>query len=461
MAPLHHHFELKGWDEITVVIRFWIITGLCVAAGLGHLLRRVGRRRMSDPRSTPSAGATPGTASARSSPGIGVSGFAAADNLTHLGAARHRARRVGDDGDRGEKADAAGDPRRRRPARRGATARPPRRRRPASSPRPGWRPTRRCSRRPRARGVPVWGEVELAWRLRDPRARRAVAGASPAPTARPRRCRCSTSILRAAGLRTRRRAATSGLPVVEAVMDPEPYDVLAVELSSFQLHYTHVDARASPRRCSTSPRTTSTGTVLAWRTTPPTRAGSTSASERACVYNVADPVTEELVREADVVEGARAVGFTLGVPGRRHGRRRRRRAGRPGLRRAAAAQRRRAVHASPTWPPPAPALRRQRAGRGRAGPRARRAARPRSATGCAPSGPRPPHRRRRRRSTAYATSTTPRPPTRTPPPSSLQAYDPVVWVAGGLAKGASFDDLVHRRRATGCAASCSSAATAR
>jgi phospho-N-acetylmuramoyl-pentapeptide-transferase len=35
MAPLHHHFELKGWDEITVVVRFWIITGLCVAAGLG------------------------------------------------------------------------------------------------------------------------------------------------------------------------------------------------------------------------------------------------------------------------------------------------------------------------------------------------------------------------------------------------------------------------------------------
>jgi len=35
MAPLHHHFELKGWDEITVVVRFWIITGLCVATGLG------------------------------------------------------------------------------------------------------------------------------------------------------------------------------------------------------------------------------------------------------------------------------------------------------------------------------------------------------------------------------------------------------------------------------------------
>jgi UDP-N-acetylmuramoylalanine--D-glutamate ligase len=37
--------------------------------------------------------------------------------------------------------------------------------------------------------------------------------------------------------------------------------------------------------------------------------------QRACVYNVADPETERLVREADVIEGARAVGFTLGMPG--------------------------------------------------------------------------------------------------------------------------------------------------
>jgi UDP-N-acetylmuramoylalanine--D-glutamate ligase len=35
---------------------------------------------------------------------------------------------------------------------------------------------------------------------------------------------------------------------------------------------------------------------------------------RACVYNVADPATEALVREADVLEGARAIGFTLGMP---------------------------------------------------------------------------------------------------------------------------------------------------
>jgi phospho-N-acetylmuramoyl-pentapeptide-transferase len=35
MAPLHHHFELKGWGEVTIVLRFWIIAGLCVAVGLG------------------------------------------------------------------------------------------------------------------------------------------------------------------------------------------------------------------------------------------------------------------------------------------------------------------------------------------------------------------------------------------------------------------------------------------
>jgi phospho-N-acetylmuramoyl-pentapeptide-transferase len=35
IAPVHHHFEMLGWEQVTVVIRFWIITGLCVASGLG------------------------------------------------------------------------------------------------------------------------------------------------------------------------------------------------------------------------------------------------------------------------------------------------------------------------------------------------------------------------------------------------------------------------------------------
>jgi phospho-N-acetylmuramoyl-pentapeptide-transferase len=35
MAPLHHHFEQLGWSEVTIVTRFWIIAGLCTAAGMG------------------------------------------------------------------------------------------------------------------------------------------------------------------------------------------------------------------------------------------------------------------------------------------------------------------------------------------------------------------------------------------------------------------------------------------
>lgn len=35
MAPLHHHFELGGWEEMTIIVRFWIISGLAVAFGMG------------------------------------------------------------------------------------------------------------------------------------------------------------------------------------------------------------------------------------------------------------------------------------------------------------------------------------------------------------------------------------------------------------------------------------------
>jgi phospho-N-acetylmuramoyl-pentapeptide-transferase len=35
MAPLHHHFELVGWPETTVIVRFWILAGVCTAMALG------------------------------------------------------------------------------------------------------------------------------------------------------------------------------------------------------------------------------------------------------------------------------------------------------------------------------------------------------------------------------------------------------------------------------------------
>jgi len=34
MAPLHHHFEMRGWPEILIVVRFWIIQGLCIAIAM-------------------------------------------------------------------------------------------------------------------------------------------------------------------------------------------------------------------------------------------------------------------------------------------------------------------------------------------------------------------------------------------------------------------------------------------
>ena len=38
MTPIHHHFELIGWPETTVIIRFWIIGGICVAASLAMFI---------------------------------------------------------------------------------------------------------------------------------------------------------------------------------------------------------------------------------------------------------------------------------------------------------------------------------------------------------------------------------------------------------------------------------------
>jgi phospho-N-acetylmuramoyl-pentapeptide-transferase len=34
MSPIHHHFELVGWPETTVVVRFWLFSGICVASAL-------------------------------------------------------------------------------------------------------------------------------------------------------------------------------------------------------------------------------------------------------------------------------------------------------------------------------------------------------------------------------------------------------------------------------------------
>jgi len=160
------------------------------------------------------------------------------------------------------------------------------------------------------RGIPVWSEIELAWRLRDP------ANAAPwlcitGTNGKTTTVQMLTSILTAAGHRAVA-AGNVGLPLLEAVMDPEPYDVIAVELSSYQLHFTDSMSAHSAAVLNIAPD------HVDWHGSMDAYAAAKGKiyenCQVACVYNVEDPATEQLVEEADVIEGCRAIGFTLGTP---------------------------------------------------------------------------------------------------------------------------------------------------
>ena len=382
--------------------------------------------------------------------GFGVSGFAAADNLTHLGAdvTALADRATAAQLEKAELLEVLGA---RVDIHDGATQVLPDDVDVVVTS-PGFRPDSPLLLQAADRGVPVWGEVELAWRLRAP-------GPSGAPA--PWLCVTGTNgkttttqmldaILRAAGLRSVA-VGNVGLPIVEAVMDPAPYDVLAVELSSFQLHYTssmsaqaavvlnlaedHLDWYSGDWL----------GTDTGYQRYAADKARVFDQVQRACVYNVADPATEELVREAEVVEGARAVGFTLGMPG----------VGMLGVvedllvdrafipeRASSAAELCTLADLAPDGGTPAPHV----------VANALAAAALARAHGVSQEAVRDGLRGFRldgHRIAAVATvgdvrwvddskATNPH-----AAQSSLQAYDPVVWIAGGLAKGAAFDELVR------------------
>jgi UDP-N-acetylmuramoylalanine--D-glutamate ligase len=306
---------------------------------------------------------------------------------------------------------------------------------------PGFRPDSPLLTQAGVRGVPVWGEVELAWRLRDPE--------QPAPwlcvtgtNGKTTTVQMLDSILRAAGLRSVA-AGNVGLPLTEAVMDPEQYDVIAVELSSFQLHYVSTMAAESAAVLNFAED------HLDWYDGESGMGGYARDKgriyhgvERACVYNVADPTTEQLVREADVVDGARAIGFTLGVPS----------VGMVGVvedmlvdrafideRQSSAAE----LCAISDLASPAPhfiANALAAAALARAHGISQAAVRD-GLRAFRPDG----HRIALVAEHAGVTwvddskATNPH-----AAQSSLAAYDPVVWVAGGLAKGATFDELVRQ-----------------
>jgi hypothetical protein len=91
MAPLQHHFEMLGWEQITIVIRFWIIAGLFVALGLGIFYAEwvVGGDMIEPdpyepPRPDPPRRRLAGLRVLVT--GLGISGFAAADALLERGA---------------------------------------------------------------------------------------------------------------------------------------------------------------------------------------------------------------------------------------------------------------------------------------------------------------------------------------------------------------------------------------
>jgi UDP-N-acetylmuramoylalanine--D-glutamate ligase len=101
---------------------------------------------------------------------------------------------------------------------------------------PGWRPDNPLLRAAADAGIEVIGEVELAWRLSRLRSAPAPWLALTGTNGKTTCVRMLEQVLRAAGHRAVA-AGNIGLPLLDAVLGPEPPDVLAVELSSFQLHW--------------------------------------------------------------------------------------------------------------------------------------------------------------------------------------------------------------------------------
>ncbi|WP_420718757.1 UDP-N-acetylmuramoyl-L-alanine--D-glutamate ligase [Streptomyces sp. XY413] len=205
---------------------------------------------------------------------------------------------------------------------------------------PGWQPQSPLFLAAAAAGVDVVGDVEVAWRLRGAgaelrAARRAAAqgagegddGAAagdraPAGPAewlaitgtngKTTTTQMLASILKAAGLRTAA-VGNIGTPIIDVVLGEQEYDVLAVELSSYQLHW------APSLRVHSAAVLNLAPDHLDWHGSMQAYAADKGriyeGNTVACVYNVADQATEDLVVEADVEEGCRAIGFTLGAPG--------------------------------------------------------------------------------------------------------------------------------------------------
>ncbi len=176
---------------------------------------------------------------------------------------------------------------------------------------PGLPPSAPVIRSAQAKDMPVWGELELAWRVRHPESAPwlFVTGTNGKTTT----TLMLAAMLRAAGLRTDA-VGNIGVSLVAAVLDPRPYDVLAVEVGAPQLPFVHtVSPHAAVCLNLAEDHVDFFGSFRAYRDA---KARVYERTQVACVYNSQDPATIEMVEQAEVVEGCRAIGFTLGIPGR-------------------------------------------------------------------------------------------------------------------------------------------------
>jgi len=181
---------------------------------------------------------------------------------------------------------------------------------------PGYHPDHPLVVHLQARGVPIWGDIELAWRVRDkvePADWILVTGTNGKTTT----TRLTGHLLRAASRRAVE-VGNIGVPVLDAVRAPEGVDVLVVELSSYQLHWLPLAGPGALHPLAAVCLNVADD-HLDWhgsRAAYEAAKGRVYANARvAAVYNRAEPATIRMVEDAEVEEGCRAIGFDLGVPG--------------------------------------------------------------------------------------------------------------------------------------------------
>jgi UDP-N-acetylmuramoylalanine--D-glutamate ligase len=187
---------------------------------------------------------------------------------------------------------------------------------------PGFSPDHPVVRWAIETSVPLWGDIELAWRVRDKILR---PDGSPADwilitgtNGKTTTTRLTATMLVEGGLRAAP-CGNIGVPVLDAIRDPAGFDALVVELSSHQLWYLSLakpEGQPFPLAAVclnlADDHLEWHGSFAAYRDA---KAVVYRNTRLACVYNKADGATREMVEDAEVVEGARAIGFDLGVPG--------------------------------------------------------------------------------------------------------------------------------------------------